>query len=71
MKNQQTLNSIRLVAHGKYWGTLRLNEGRLMLDCQRHGHRVEFDLLASVEQGQAVTGELVLVRHCVAEDDHA
>lgn len=63
----QPLTEIRLVAQGKYWGTLRLSEGRLLLDCQRHGQQVQFDLLASVEQRRAVGGETVLVRHCVSD----
>ena len=48
--------TIRLTAQGKYWGTLRIEAGRLLLDCQRHGQQVQFDLLASVERGEAVTG---------------
>ena len=52
--------SVRLTAEGKYWGTLRIVAGRLLLDCQRHGRQVQFDLLASVESGRpAVVGEVV------------
>lgn len=54
MKSQS--NTIRLNAEGKYWGTLRIESGRLLLDCQRHGRHVQFDLLASIERGVAVTG---------------
>ena len=57
MTQQNTI--IRLTAQGKYWGTLRLEQGRLLLDCQRHGQQVQFDLLASVESGRAVVGELM------------
>jgi len=63
MIKQQT--EIRLVGEGKYWGTLRIEQGRLLLDCQRHGRQVQFDLLATVQRGQPVTGDDVLVRHCV------
>jgi len=65
MIKQQT--EIRLTAEGKYWGTLRIERGRLLLDCQRHGRQVQFDLLATVQHGQPVTGDDVLVRHCVVE----
>ena len=51
---------IRLVADGKYWGTLRILQGRLLLDCQRHGRQIQFDLLASVERGQPVCGDAVM-----------
>lgn len=57
MIKQQT--EIRLVASGKYWGTLRIDAGRLLLDCQRHGKLVQFDMLASVEQQRAVGGQTV------------
>lgn len=52
--NEHQKNSIRLVGGGKYWGTLRIESGRLLLDCQRHGRQVQFDLLASLERGQPV-----------------
>jgi len=65
MTKQNTL--IRLTAQGKYWGTLRIEAGRLLLDCQRHGQQVQFDLLASVESGRAVVGELVYT--VVASDE--
>ena len=32
---------------------------------RRHGRQVQFDLLATVQHGQPVTGDDVLVRHCV------
>lgn len=54
--SKQTTTTIRLTAEGKYWGTLRIESGRLLLDCQRHGRQVQFDLLACVERGEAVTG---------------
>ena len=66
MIKQQT--EIRLTAEGKYWGTLRIERGRLLLDCQRHGRQVQFDLLATVQHGQPVTGDDVLVRHCVEDE---
>jgi len=61
-QKQQT--EIRLTAEGKYWGTLRIERGRLLLDCQRHGRKVQFDLLASVQHGRSVQESDVLVRHC-------
>lgn len=59
MTKQNT--TIRLTAQGKYWGTLRIEAGRLLLDCQRHGQQVQFDLLASVESGRPVVGEAVAI----------
>lgn len=56
---KQAATTIRLTAQGKYWGTLRIEAGRLLLDCQRHGQQVQFDLLASVERGMPVVGDAV------------
>lgn len=67
MTNQPTHN-IRLVAEGKYWGTLRMDDGRLVLDCQQRGRRVQFDLLGSIEHGRPVRQGDVLVRHGVDEE---
>lgn len=49
--------SVRLVGAGKLWGELRIEDGRLLLDAKRNGRHVCFDLLASVEKGQAVTND--------------
>ena len=54
-------NEIELNADGKYWGTLCIRDGRLLLNCRRRGYRVEFDLLASVEQRRAVHARVVRV----------
>lgn len=67
MIKQQT--EIRLTAEGKYWGTLRIERGRLLLDCQRHGRQVQFDLLASVERGQPVSGKSVQLPEPIREAD--
>jgi len=67
MIKQQT--EIRLTAEGKYWGTLRIERGRLLLDCQRHGRQVQFDLLASVERGQPVSGKSVQLPEPTREAD--
>lgn len=61
MAQSQPTTTIRLTAEGKYWGTLRIERGRLLLDCQRHGRQVQFDLLACVESGRPVVGEVVQV----------
>lgn len=61
----QKSTTIRLTAQGKYWGTLRIEAGRLLLDCQRHGQQVQFDLLASVESGAPA----VVVYNVVASDE--
>jgi len=66
---QQYRSEIRLTAEGKYWGTLRIERGRLLLDCQRHGRQVQFDLLASVERGQPVSGESVQLPEPTKEAD--
>lgn len=64
MAKQASITTIRLTAEGKYWGTLRIDAGRLLLDCQRHGRQVQFDLLASVESGVAA-----VVGYTVAASD--
>lgn len=66
---QQSQSEIRLTAEGKYWGTLRIEGGRLLLDCQRHGRQVQFDLLASVERGQPVSGKSVQLPEPIREAD--
>lgn len=67
--NEHQKNSIRLVGGGKYWGTLRIESGRLLLDCQRHGRQVQFDLLASVDRGQPVSGKSVQLPEPIREAD--
>lgn len=48
-----------------------MDDGRLVLDCQQRGRRVQFDLLGSIEMGRpvAVRQGDVLVRHCVEDEE--
>lgn len=55
------LEKIELRANGRLWGTLHLQDGRLLLECRRQDRFVRFDLLASVEKRSAVADEVMRI----------
>lgn len=61
MRDEMLVGKIELRANGRLWGTLHLQDGRLLLECRRQDRFVRFDLLASVEKRRPITDEIVRI----------